>query len=197
MRKTLLTAWFWFPLGLLSAVVFSGSARADTLATTYEINFSGYSNNSLLPTGLFTFDSTSNTFSNFIVSFGNISVDFTAAANTAPTILSCSGSAFDIMNGSTACRTQQVWLFGYSGPAYPSWFFYAGSDLSAQYPGILIGIDTASLQPTAGGSGFFSVSPVPEPAEITLLIASLTVLALLSRRTPRRPTSDRSIASTM
>ena len=148
---------------------------------TYEINFTGTANKVGLPSGSFTFDSADNTFSNFIVDFGGQAVDFTATANEAPTIYGCSGSVFDIMAGSTTCVTQQIWIFGYT-TAYPNWFFYAATDSLGQSPGIVLGVNPSPLPQGVDGSGFFSITPAPEPADIVLCAMAVTILALRSRR---------------
>lgn len=141
--------------------------------------------------GSFTYDTTSNTFSDFIVQWGGQSYDVTDSANnpgvSVPTGTGCTGEAstgaygFQLMNEMlTGCT-----ITSYQWSAYSSilmnFFEFTASDTT--------GVDVIGDPPAPIGVveayGTWTIEPTPEPATTQLLAAGLLGLLAVARFTSR------------
>jgi len=168
--------------------------------TNYDITFSLDGGVGVAPTsGAFTYDATTQTFSNFDVVFGGATYDLTSAAN-APTINGpipgpCSGVsggllAFMILDAecNTAGPFIALWESSDQGnPAQPfvfiDYFNIHGTENTS-----ITGAPPAGATSTntdSDGGWTISVAPavsLPEPGALMILFANLAVMAFLARK---------------
>ena len=165
------------------------SAWADTI-TEYTINFTTTSG--VAPTsGSFTYDSTVQSFANFLVSWGGITFDLTAAADS-PILFGtgCTGEAatpaygFAIMSQDvTGCPvTSYAWGGGLT-PTGDTLFFQVITNLSIDEIYTHIG---GPLPEGPLGTWTITPTPVPEPSGFVLLSVGLGMIGVLRQAKNRR-----------
>jgi len=169
-------------------------AHADTL-TTYTIDFTTTSG--IAPTGSFTYDSTTGTFSNFLVMWAGDTFDLTAAANGVLIIgtgTGCNGESstgsygFAILSQTlTGCAPTLGWI-AYPEDGFSEFVIYATTSTpSGGTVGDYINAGTYSnnYPPVSTGTWTIPFTAVPEPTPWMLLGAGLLALAVAQRR--KRP----------
>lgn len=182
-----------FSLSLLLGLV---SVSASAAPTTYTINFSG---GSPTPSGSFTYDSSTQTFTNFLITWNSIVFNFTTLANADPNLYlygACNvangldpADLFAALNGSPSCGSRSWSSFRNSGSPVHDEFMFFGEPLVIDYFALSVHITPPSSPraPLAFASGSFSISPtqqVPEPSCLLLMSTGGVLLALRRRRAP-------------
>jgi hypothetical protein len=173
----------------------AAAANATDVFTTYNINFSGGSPN---PTsGSFTWDSTTDQFTAFTVTFESTPFNLLSAANgpgfvtgcgtqagTANTILGSALDSFDLMtNPGAACGsgTTSKWSAG----SISGFAFSAQSSTGVCGGGCLMIIDDSETGSQLA-SGTWTASVTPEPGTLTSTIAGGALLLLAAWKRRRR-----------
>lgn len=177
------------------AVIAAGlclAASANAAPITYDITFTN-TIGSTTPTGSFTYDGATQTFSNFIVDFGSQALDFTGAANTqfvtqgaCPGTPSNAAGSFAVMSGTTTCATNQVWDFLDGNDV----FFASNGVLTANTSTMILSAYVLLNGPfiSSNDGGTFTIAAVtsaPEPMTATLLLPPLVGLLVARRRSAR------------
>jgi hypothetical protein len=192
--KTLTRARIALAIAIPMTAALAPMARASTI--TYDMNFTiggtepygpGYTGDPIGATGAFTYNGT--TFSDFTVTWGAETFDFTDLANTANVDLyGCDGSApvslFTFLTSSACQSTGHDWQgTSINPPPLTEDRFYLGSPDFAYSIGALGATGTTnSLESEAGTTyGAFSVTPTPEPSNLILLGSGLAGFAGLVR----------------
>ena len=174
------------PLTLLSLLV--STATADMI-TTYNINFVPLGH-ALPPSGSFTYDSTNPHFTNFTVLWDSITFDLTANANAPndvgfPPGCTGEGSAafgFAMMSQNAVCPQAASYQWVADTNSFMSFFEFE----LLQPPGGVQDVFQSFLVPgtTFGGfdTGTWTITPIPEPRLVILLIAAALALVKRTRR---------------
>lgn len=146
----------------------------------------------LTPTGSFTYDAATQTFSNFIVHVGSLAVlDFTSTANSGlnggddcPGTPSNSAGSFAVMSGTTTCATNQLWFFATNHDAFFASQTVGNSDPAADRidAEFQMGSPTTTPFEEDGTFTIAAVTSVPEPMTAALLILPLSGLFVARRR---------------
>jgi len=157
-------------MGLAATMAVAGSV-------TYNINFSG---GATLPTaGSFTYDTTANQFTAFIVNWDNLNFDFTSSANGSA-LLTGGGACISDTNAAATfsfLTSASVCGAGQSGPNWTgdgSGHGFTMAESSAGHSSTIELFNAAPGLPTDPGvsSGTFSVTQTPEPTTLLLLMAA-------------------------
>jgi MYXO-CTERM domain-containing protein len=174
-------------LGLM-ALATPTKVKAD--GVDYTINFTTTSGSPSPTSGSFTYDSTTDQFTNFIVDWDNLEFDLTASANApanfgAPT--GCSGASlpgygFLLMSQAImGCNVTYEW-FGFAVPniATAEFDFFASASINS-VDAIITDNPLPSGSAPVGASGDWSIAAVttPEPSTAPPMLAGLGVLGLL------------------
>jgi len=164
-------------LGLIALA--ARPANADTV-TTYTINFTTTRGGPAPVSGSFTYDSTVQSFSNFLVTWNNTAFDLTASANAPNTTqnIGCGGAptpqyGFIMMSQTASClvglQYGYVWSANVSNGLATSFGFSIGrSDGVADNISSTILFSTPNGQPDAFAEGGWTIQ-APEPPSILLL----------------------------
>jgi len=167
--------------------------QADS--TAYDINFSDGASPTN-PSGSFMYDSSSDTFSDFIVVFDTLSFDLTDAANT-PKI---AGTAPACLGGATDGAASFALLSGSCSDAEWQGQITSNGEFTILTPTNIPGVgyialddrvSSVGINPMFVGdaeAGTFTITAVPEPGQVGVMIAGLLALLCSVRRT-RRVTS--------
>jgi len=159
--------------------------------TTYTINFTTATGPA--PTGSFTYDSTTPTFSNFIVTWDGIPFDLTSSANAPINHSSgCTGEAstpaygFALLSQNLACLSTPVYSWVAEPRAGPTAFFHfialEPPLQSNLYDAVGVSVSTTGSVPFADGTWTISARSVPEPPESLLIATGLLGLVVARRK---------------
>jgi hypothetical protein len=180
-----------------AAAMLGAAGAAQAAPILFDIHFTN-TVGSITPSGSFTYDSTTQTFSNFVVDFDGLSFDFTTSANAPASFGLCGGSisGFGIMSGSTGCATNQVWNFlGDTSIDFLSGLFFASpAPFMADTANLNVGEAIEVFPATAlgfdgddGGTFTISAASTPEPSIWAMMLLGFVGLGLgvccRSRRT--------------
>jgi hypothetical protein len=156
-----------------------GGASAQAASIYYVVNFTGGPD---IPTASFTYDTSTDLFSNFFVQQYGFSFDFTLLANVVSAGPGCASNGFGTL----------LYLNGDCGPA-PNWSSITFSNSSFEGGGFSMdfewGIDDqvfpgVTQRPRSMGS--FTIAAVPEPAAGATMALGMSALGLLSIRRRNR-----------
>lgn len=150
------------------------------------------------PSGSFTYDPATETFSDFKVAIRGVTIDLTADANAGALNLdSCSANktVFDILAGTTDCASNQIWYFLDTEFGQTLFLFASVDPLIADTAFMVFGgvLDSDAASNTFQGDGpddggTFEIAarndpaPLPVPASIALIGLGLAGLAATRRR---------------
>ena len=159
---------------------------------TYRIDFQ-LTAGSALPSGSFTYDAGTTTFSGFSIEWDSIIFDFTSVANSGPEFVASSpgtcgipagpAGSFALLSGQSTCSNRQLFdgarLFG-------------GGDFSFSTDQSQVGLVRLPvfgvLVPSGNNSseGNFSIAAVPEPPPAALSVLGLAAIGVAARRIRRQ-----------
>jgi hypothetical protein len=162
-----------------AAVMLGAAGAVQAAPVLYDIHFTN-TVGSITPSGSFAYDSTTQTFSNFIVDFDGRSFDFTASANAPVSFGLCGGaSGFGIMSGTSGCATNKVWnFFGDTSIDYLGGLFFASPGAFAPDTATMTVGEAIEVFPSTGlgfngdDGGRFSISAAtaPEPSTWAMML---------------------------
>lgn len=175
--------WILFFLGAIAL-----AAPATAAPITYLIDFQ-LTSGSALPSGGFTYDAGTTTFSDFLVEWDSINFDFTAVANGGPEFVAAApgvcglpagpAGSFALLSGQDTCSDSQAFsgdrLFGGGG-----FRFFTSQSLVG-----LVRLQVAGVAAPSGtnfSDGTFRIAAVPEPAAGVLFALGLAALGVAARR---------------
>jgi hypothetical protein len=189
------------------AAMVAVAAPATAAPVSYDINFENtYTTGSqaATPSGSFTYNSSTETFSAFKVIIRGVTFDLTADANSPVSVLDpciAGKTAFDILAGTTGCTSNQVWAFLDADSNFSSFDLFASPNpfqsntLFMVFAGNLRSTNPNPPLPSGDGpddGGTFTITarnqpvPVPEPTSIALIGLGLAGLAATRRRATLR-----------
>jgi hypothetical protein len=173
-------------LSCLGAMALAAPATAAPIP--YLIDFQ-LTSGSALPSGRFTYDAGTTTFSDFVVEWDSIHFDFTALANGGPEFVAAApgvcglpagpAGSFALLSGQDTCSDRQE----FSGAR-----LFGGGDFVFRTSQSLVGLVRLQVAGVAAPSGnndsfgTFRITPVPEPAAGVLFGLGLAALGVATRR---------------
>lgn len=159
-------------------------AAASATAAPVAYNMSFTSVFSLPITGSFNFDSTTQSFSAFVVSFNGDTIDLTLAANTPTIANACATPATDTADyfsyllgtAPTACGSQSWIAFNLAGTLPPQYRFRLGN-FDARATTDHAGSGSGGLIDSGTFTTAVAQAPVPEPSSFALMAAGVALLS--------------------
>lgn len=173
-------------LGLI--VLVAQPAHADT---TYTINFTTSAGSPGPTSGSFTYNSSTHTFSNFVVMWDGYSFNLTSSANSPfdahPS--GCTGEAstgafaFEILSKTLTCPSAPEYFWFGQPRVGPTQVFVFEDEVSATaYDQVGASLPATGATDSADGSWTISAMNTPEPSELLLLGSGLVSLMGVIRR---------------